>query len=99
MDHFLGETLVDQVRKGNKVDKILQTEAYETAVSALNAKFGPFITKDHIKNRLKTWKKQYELVKELLSHAGFEWDETQKMVVANDSTWNHYIKVCCYGTI
>ncbi|KAF7815604.1 L10-interacting MYB domain-containing protein-like isoform X4 [Senna tora] len=92
MDHFLGEILVDQVKKGNKVDRILQTEAYETAVSALNAKFGPCITKDHIKNHLKTWKKQYELIKELLSHAEFEWDETRKMIVANDSTWNHYIK-------
>ncbi|XP_028803943.1 uncharacterized protein LOC114759016 [Neltuma alba] len=92
MDDFLGKILVDQVRKGNKVDKTLQTEAYEAAVSAISAKFGPHITKEHIKNRLKTWKKQYGLIKQLLSHAGFEWDQTRKMISANDSTWNHYIK-------
>ncbi|XP_054819374.1 uncharacterized protein LOC129318557 isoform X2 [Prosopis cineraria] len=92
MDDFLGKILVGQVNKGNKVDKTLQTEAYEVAVSAISTKFGPHITKDHIKNRLKTLKKQYGLIKQLLSHNGFEWDQTRKMISANDSTWNHYIK-------
>ncbi|KAI4308230.1 hypothetical protein L6164_031327 [Bauhinia variegata] len=92
MDHWLGKTLLDQVSRGYKIDKILPTEAYETAVSSLNAKFGLNLTKDHIKNRLKTRKKQYEQIKELLSHSGFKWDETQKIVIANDSTWNDYIK-------
>ena len=96
MDRWLGKILVDQVRKGLKVDKALQTEAYDTTVSALNAKFGLQLTKYNIKNRLKTWKKQYELLKEILSHAGFKWDETRKMITANDSTWNDYIRVCCH---
>lgn len=96
MDHWLGRILVEQVRKGLKVDKVLQTEAYDAAVSALNAQFGLHLTKGNIKNRLKTWKKQYEQLKELLSHAGFKWDETRKMITANDSTWNAYIQVCCY---
>lgn len=95
MDNFLGKILVNRVRKGNKVDKVLPTEAYDAAVSAISTKFGPHITKDHIKNRLKTWKKQYGLIKQMLSHAGFEWDQTRKMISANDSTWSHYIKVCC----
>ncbi|KAK7304875.1 hypothetical protein VNO77_42768 [Canavalia gladiata] len=93
MDHWLGKILVDQVRKGLKVDKVLQTEAYDTAVSAINAKFGLHLTKDNIKNRLKTWKKQYELLKELLSHTGFKWDETKKMIIADISTWNDYIQM------
>ncbi|KAE9598383.1 putative pyridoxal phosphate-dependent transferase, subdomain 2, Myb/SANT-like protein [Lupinus albus] len=92
MDHWLGRILADQVRRGLKVDKVLQTEAYDTTVSALNAKFGLHLTKYNIKNRLKTWKKQYEQLKEILSHAGFKWDETRKMVTANDSTWNDYIQ-------
>ncbi|KAI4305890.1 hypothetical protein L6164_029222 [Bauhinia variegata] len=93
MDHWLGKILVDQMRTGNKVDNMLHAEAYGTAVSTLNAKFGRRLTKDHIKNRLKTWKKQYKQIKELLSHAGFKWDETLKMIVANDSTWSDYIKI------
>ncbi|XP_027341993.1 uncharacterized protein LOC113854889 isoform X2 [Abrus precatorius] len=92
MDNWLGKVLVDQVRKGLKVDKVLQREAYDTAVSSINAKFDFHLTKYNIKNRLKTWKKQYELLKELLSHTGFEWDETKKMVIGNDSAWNDYIR-------
>lgn len=92
MDHWLGKILVDQVRKGLKIDNVFQTEAYDKAVSAMNAKFGHHLTKFHIKNRLKTWKKQYEIAKEILCHAGFKWDETKKMIIANDSTWIDYIR-------
>lgn len=96
MDHWLGKILVDQVRKGLKIDNVFQTEAYDKAVSAMNAKFGHHLTKFNIKNRLKTWKKQYEIAKEILCHAGFKWDETKKMIIANDSTWIDYIRVCFY---
>ncbi|KAL2627879.1 hypothetical protein AAZV13_07G199000 [Glycine max] len=92
MDHWLGKILVDQVRKGLKVDKVFLTEAYNTAVSAVNAKFGLHLTKFNVKNRLKTWKKQFEQLKEILSHTGFKWDGTKKMIIANDSTWNDYIR-------
>ncbi|KAK7295758.1 hypothetical protein RJT34_18670 [Clitoria ternatea] len=92
MDHWLGKILVDQVRKGLKVDNALQTEAYDAAVSAIIAKFGIHLTKYNIRNRLKTLKKRYQLLKELLSLTGFKWDETKKMVIANDSTWDDYIK-------
>ncbi|KAK7400983.1 hypothetical protein VNO78_12292 [Psophocarpus tetragonolobus] len=92
MDHWLGKILVDQVRKGLKVDKVLLTEAYDAAVSAINAKFGLHLTKFNVKNRLKTWKKQYEQLKEILSHTGFKWDETKKIIIAKDSTWNDYIQ-------
>ncbi|WJX38013.1 hypothetical protein P8452_25715 [Trifolium repens] len=92
MDHWLGKILVDQVRKGLKIDNVFQTEAYDKAVSAMKAKFGHHLTKFNIKNRLKTWKKQYEIAKEILSHAGFKWDETKKMIIANDSTWIDYIR-------
>ncbi|XP_059625005.1 L10-interacting MYB domain-containing protein-like [Cornus florida] len=92
MDRCLSKILVEEVQKGHKVNNIIQTEAYITAVSALNEIFGPDVTKDHIKNRLKTWKKQYGVLKELLSHNGFRWDETEKMVIGDDSVWNDYIK-------
>lgn len=31
-------------------------------------------------------------MKELLAHKGFEWDEAKKMVAAENSVWNNYIK-------
>lgn len=93
MDNCLTDVLVDQVEKGNKVDNILKPAAFAAALKALNEKFGMHMTKGHIKNRLKTWRKQFGVLKELISHRGFVWNKTQKMVVANDSVWNDYIKV------
>lgn len=94
MDRCLGKILVEQVNKGNKIDKILQREAYDAAVLALNEKFGPDLTKEHIRNRLRTWRKQYLILKEFLSHSGFKWDAMQKMIIASDSVWDDYVKVC-----
>ncbi|XP_030959168.1 uncharacterized protein LOC115981123 [Quercus lobata] len=92
MDRCLGKILVEQVNKGHKIDKILQREAYDAAVLALNERFGPDLTKEHIRNRLRTWRKQYLILKELLSHSGFKWDAMQKMIIASDSVWDDYVK-------
>lgn len=95
MDSCLSEALVQQIKLGNrsKYDYKLKPAALEAAVLAINEKFNLYMLKDHIKNRLKTWKKQYDILKELLSQSGFEWDEERKMAIANDSVWNEYIKV------
>ncbi|KAF8395743.1 hypothetical protein HHK36_019694 [Tetracentron sinense] len=92
MDRCLTKILVEQAKKGNKIDKTLKSATYTAAVRALNDKFALDLTKEHIRSRLKTWKKQYVVLKELLAQSGFEWDETRKMIVANDSVWNDYIK-------
>lgn len=93
MDTCLGEVLAEQVRKGYKLGHALHTEAYEAAVKALDKEFGPGLSKPNIKNRLKTWRKQYNIVNELISHGGFKWDATQRMIVGDDSSWNAFIEV------
>lgn len=93
MDYCLGKILAGQVQKGYNIDNIIQREAYDTTALALSTKFGPDLTKDQITNRLKTWKKQFAVLKELVSHPGFAWDATMKMIVASDSAWKDYIKV------
>ncbi|KAJ1400463.1 Myb/SANT-like domain [Sesbania bispinosa] len=92
MDHCLTELLVDHVMLGNKLEKNFKTSAYIAALTVLNERFGLNLTKENIRNRLTAWRKQYGLVKEMLSQVGFEWDEGRKMVVAPDSKWNEYIK-------
>jgi len=91
MDRCLTQLLVEQVMLGNKLEKNFKPVAYTAALSVLNDKLGLDLTKE--RNRMKTWKKQYGLVVELLSHSGFEWDERYKMGAANDSDWNEYIEV------
>ena len=95
MDCCLSEILVQQIKLGNKnkLDNKLKPAAYEAAVLAINERFELNVTKDHVKNRLKTWKKLYDALKELQDQTGFGWDENRKMVIANDSVWNEYIKV------
>lgn len=95
MDSCLSRILVEQVLLGNKSEsnnKFKHT-AYDVAVFGLNERFQLDLTKDHVKNRIKTWKKLYACVKELLDHSEFRWDEKQKIVVAEDSVWKDYIKV------
>ncbi|XP_054819376.1 uncharacterized protein LOC129318557 isoform X4 [Prosopis cineraria] len=92
MDRCLTQLLVKQVVMGNKLEKNFKSSAYLTAVTAINEKFGLDLTKENVRNRLKTWKKQHYSVKEMLSHGGFEWDDERKIVVANDLTWKEYIK-------
>lgn len=95
MDRSLGKVLVEQVILGNKnrLDNKFKPAAYEAAVFAIKERFHLDLTKDHVRNRLKTWKKQYDILQELLDQRDFEWDERRKMVIANDSAWNEYVKV------
>lgn len=93
MDKCLTEVLAEQVKKGNKVDNILKPAAFAGALKTLNERYGMYLTKGHIKHRLKIWRKKFVVLKELLAHRGFMWNETKKMVVADNSVWNDYIKV------
>ncbi|CAK9155011.1 unnamed protein product [Ilex paraguariensis] len=93
MDLCLTEKLIEQVKLGNKLERNFRPVAYAAALNALNENFALDLTMDEIRRRVKTWKKLYGTIKELLSNRGFTWDERQNMVVANDTTWNEYIKV------
>nr|POF04668.1 dexh-box atp-dependent rna helicase dexh18, mitochondrial [Quercus suber] len=96
MDRCLTEILVEEVKKGNKIDSshsTLKPAAYRAALTALNENFVLDLTKEHIRNRLKTWRKQFGILRELLAHKGFKWDETRKMVIADNSVvWQPYIE-------
>lgn len=95
MDHCLCKILVEQVKLGNKnkADNKLKPAAYVAAVIALNEKFHLDLSKGHVKNRLKTWKKLYGTLKELLSQSDFKWDTRRKMVIADEFVWNYHITV------
>lgn len=93
MDRCLSTVLVEHAKKWGKSDNIIKPATYAEAVAVLSEKFGLDLTKGHIKNRLKTWRKQYGLLKEILAQKGFKWDRVRKMVVADDAVWSDYVKV------
>ncbi|XP_077252146.1 L10-interacting MYB domain-containing protein-like [Tasmannia lanceolata] len=93
MDRFLAELLVEQTHLRRRSDNGFLKVAWTTVEAKMNSRFKSNITRNHCKNRLRTWNKQYQIVKSLLNHGGFRWDDASSMVVADENVWEDYIKV------
>ncbi|KAK9139261.1 hypothetical protein Scep_008942 [Stephania cephalantha] len=93
MDRYFIDLMLDQMGKGNRVDgHLFSKRAWKHMTTVFNAKFACQYSKDHLKNRHKTLRRLYKAVKSLLEQSGFDWDETQQMVTADDRIWSNYIK-------
>ncbi|KAJ4824112.1 hypothetical protein Tsubulata_008856 [Turnera subulata] len=66
--------------------------AWSTQVDRCLARTGEREQFDYRARQESAQDKQLGILKELLSHKGFGWDETRKMVVADGSLWNYYVK-------
>ncbi|KAL7236131.1 hypothetical protein ACSBR1_019407 [Camellia fascicularis] len=84
MDECLILELVHQANEGYKVDKGFKDQAYVVACSSLNSSFNLSLSCKHYVNRLKTIKKKYRLVQEMLSKSGFSLNPMTKMVECSD---------------
>ncbi|OMO68652.1 hypothetical protein COLO4_29519 [Corchorus olitorius] len=92
MDQYFLELMLEHVNKGNKVGRTFKKTAWVRMITLFNAKFGFQHSRAVLKNRYKILRSQYASIKALLTLKGFCWDETQKMVIADDRVWNKYIK-------
>ncbi|XVF55898.1 hypothetical protein PTKIN_Ptkin06aG0073300 [Pterospermum kingtungense] len=92
MDQYFLELMIDQVHKGNKVGCTFKKEAWVRMIILFNAKFGFQHSRAVLKNRYKILRSQYASIRTLLTQKGFHWDETQKMVIADDCIWSKCIK-------
>ncbi|KAJ1392860.1 Myb/SANT-like domain [Sesbania bispinosa] len=65
MDYLLITTMVDEARKGLRVDGSWVSKAYGNMVNILRAYGLPKLTQQHIKNRQKTlkdkWRKEHDM--------------------------------------
>ena len=59
MDLMLLNALTEEAMKGNRHDGSWTTEAYANVVKVLSVTIGSHITKQHIKNRMKTLKDHF----------------------------------------
>ncbi|GAB4836160.1 hypothetical protein Ancab_039522 [Ancistrocladus abbreviatus] len=92
MDKCLIEALVIQAQSGNKVDKCFNETAYTAACDAVNARFNLSLNNQKVINRLKTIKKRYRVIKDMLSQKGFTWNPHTKMIECdNDDVWKRYL--------
>ncbi|KAE8701999.1 two-component response regulator ARR2-like [Hibiscus syriacus] len=92
MDQFFIDLMVEQVRNGNQIGGVFCKQAWIEMIALFNAKFGSSYDVDILKNRLKTLRRQYNVIKNILQLDGFAWDYERQMVTADDSVWQDYIK-------
>lgn len=92
MDKCLIESLAIQARNGNKIDKCFNENAYTAACVAVNSRFNLNLNNQKVINRLKTIKKRYKVMRDLLSQDGFIWNPNTKMIECeDDDLWKRYI--------
>ncbi|KAH1071193.1 hypothetical protein AAZX31_03G197000 [Glycine max] len=93
MDRYFINLMLAHLHKGNQFDGVFSKQAWVEMISSFNKKFGFEYSLEILKNRHKTLRRQYNLIKSLLQLHGFDWDETRQMVIADDCFWQDYIKV------
>ncbi|XP_023741627.1 L10-interacting MYB domain-containing protein [Lactuca sativa] len=92
MDGYLIELMVGQLQKGNQIDGLFLKQAWMEMINSFNHRFGFKYHLHTLKNRYKTFKRQYNTINKLLGSQGFLWDDLRQMVVADDHTWQDYIQ-------
>lgn len=92
MDKCLIEALAIQARNGNKIDKCFNENAYSAACVAVNTCFNLSLNNQKVINRLKTIKKRYKAMRDLLCQDGFTWNPNTKLIECDsDDIWKRYV--------
>lgn len=89
---ILVELLVEQVRQGNKRNKSFDKKAWECVCEDFREKTGLTWDNEQLKSRYAALRKQYVIVKSLLDHGDFKWDQATGVITATDEVWDAYIK-------
>ncbi|CAL5433397.1 unnamed protein product [Camellia sinensis] len=92
MDRYFIDLMLEHLQKGNQIDGLFHKHAWMEMIASFNARFGFKYDIEVLKNRYKTLRRQYNVIKNLLDLDGFFWDETRQMVAADDCVWQDYIK-------
>ncbi|KAM6559043.1 hypothetical protein CsatA_028282 [Cannabis sativa] len=92
-DACLVQLFIEQHNCGRTAYNEFKNEVIRSVTRDFNKKFSMNLEENQIKNRYNVMKKDYGVVKTLLSHTGFSWDEIRKMVVADDKVWDNYIAI------
>ncbi|KAK9288926.1 hypothetical protein L1049_017397 [Liquidambar formosana] len=92
-DEVLLDALLEEQMKGNRPDGTWSTTAYTNVVKTLTQKLEfPFL-KDHVKNRMKTLKKNFNTCYELFKGmSGFAWNPETQLFEAENEVWKELIQ-------
>ncbi|GFZ09681.1 hypothetical protein Acr_21g0002800 [Actinidia rufa] len=77
---------------GIKLTSALMKMHIQLLVWAVNSRFNLSLNNQKVVNRLKTIKKRYKIMRDMLSQDGFIWNPNTKMIECdNDDLWKRYI--------
>lgn len=94
MDLVLIRTLVDESNTGGKkADNGWKSSALERVVEEIKKSHNMVINHDHVRSRLKTFKKQYLAVREVHKQSGFGFDYSSGLITADIEVWEDYVAV------
>ena len=94
MDNCLVDAIIEEARSGNRVDGSWTTQVYTNIVQSLRCAGFDSVTKNHVKNRLKTLKERWREVHDLFKGtSGFSYSPLTKMFEAKDTFWDELIQV------
>ncbi|XP_077239711.1 uncharacterized protein LOC143880609 [Tasmannia lanceolata] len=93
MDKVLVDALLEQVSEGHKIPNGFKDVAYTAASRAMNSRYGKDMTKEHIKNRVKTLKKKFVAVNTIINTNGFGWDDVNKKIEVTEDVYNAWVAV------
>ena len=91
MEHKYLELLQEQVHLGRKGEGGFRKDAWIAIERKFNTELNLHLSKDNFKNKLKTWKLAYRVMKEFKNTSGFTWNEA-----THESVWDDLLKVICY---
>ncbi|CAI9297651.1 unnamed protein product [Lactuca saligna] len=94
MDYCFIQSMMTQDEKGLRISGSFIPQAYNNMVEELNQKFGKTLTKNHLKNRLKTLKLGFSQWYDMFrgtSLSGFGWNSETQLIEADEEVWANLI--------
>ncbi|KAL2479171.1 uncharacterized protein Fot_48185 [Forsythia ovata] len=93
MDGFMIIALVNQVSVGHKrSDNGFTSFQISKAMESVKHGCGIVVTEKNVRSRLKTLKREYAEVSQLLSISGFGWDAETGRITADSLAWDKLVK-------
>ncbi|RYR33700.1 hypothetical protein Ahy_A10g048318 isoform B [Arachis hypogaea] len=86
------DLMIEQVNRRNMIGNLFNEQAWTHMTEAFCAKFGHQYDKQFLVDQYLCLMKLHDDIGDLLSHGGFAWDETLQIIVAENDTWDAYIK-------
>ncbi|XP_077237318.1 uncharacterized protein LOC143878993 [Tasmannia lanceolata] len=93
MDKVLVDALLEQVSERHKIPNGFKDVVYTAASRTMNSRYRKDMTKEHIKNRVKTLKKKFMAVNTIINTSGFGWDDVNKKIEVTEDVYNAWVAV------